>query len=221
MTTIKTPKVTVSCAIFTVHKGDLKVLLTKRMTAPFKNQWSLASEDIDLNQDKILEDTAKRTLFETIGSKTSYLEQCITIGNNTRDPHGWTLTTVYFILHPYSQPLSDNAQWVSIKDIPKSLAFDYNHILDIALDRFRSKALYTSLPVYLMPETFTLSDLRSVYDLILGHNIEPKSFRRRMLGADFLQETAEITSGRGRPAQLYRLKEKTELYIFARNFESV
>lgn len=222
------PNTTVDMVIFTVYNDVLQVLLVKRGEYPFKNQWSLVGGFIDLQNDETLEDTAKRKLEEKTGVKTSYLEQCFTIGNKNRDPRGWSITTVYFALLPYHHIIlcagkgALDIQWCPIIDnqITKSLAFDHNHILHQALDRLRSKVLYTSLPAYLMPEKFTLGDLQRVYEIILDRTLETKSFRRRMAKADILQETGEMRQDVKRPAKLYRLKDDIDTHFFLRSIEA-
>ena len=221
------PSTSVDTVIFTVFDRTLQVLLVKRGNYPFKNRWALVGGFIDLNHDETLEDTAKRKLEEKTGVKTSYLEQCFTIGNKNRDPRGWSVTTVYFALLPHHHiTLSPGKGAIDIKwcpiidnNIQTPLAFDHNLILHQALDRLRSKVLYTSLPAYLMPEKFTLGDLQTVYEIILDRTLETKSFRRRIEKAHILEETGEMRQTAKRPAKLYRLKENMDTYFFLRTIE--
>jgi ADP-ribose pyrophosphatase YjhB (NUDIX family) len=221
------PSASVDMVIFTVYNQILQVLLVKRGDYPFKNQWSLVGGFIDLDNDVTLEDTAKRKLEEKTGVKTSYLEQCFTIGHKNRDPRGWSITTVYFALLPYDHITlcagkgTIEIQWCPIIDnrISKSLAFDHDDILSQTLHRLRSKVLYTSLPAYLMTETFTLGDLQRVYEIILDRTLETKSFRRRITKADILQETGEMRQDAKRPAKLYRLKDDIDTHFFLRSIE--
>lgn len=219
----------VDTVIFTVFDSALQVLLVKRGEYPYKNQWGLVGGFIDLDNDNTLEDTAKRKLEEKTGVKTPYLEQCFTIGNKQRDPRGWSVTTVYFALLP-SENIRLSAgkgaiaiKWSPIKDnkIKESLAFDHSHILESAIERLRSKVLYTSLPAYLMPEKFTIRDLQTVYEIILDRPLEAKSFRRRIERANILETTGETRQDVKRPAQLYRLKPDMDTYFFLRNLEGV
>ena len=108
---------------------------------------------------------------------------------------------------------------ISRGKIKDKLAFDHSEILGKCLERLRNKVLYTSLPVYLMPKEFTLGDLQRVYEIILDKKIEHKSFRRRMMNADILEETNEMRHDNTRPAQLYRLKKIQKTHFFMRNIE--
>ncbi len=221
------PSIAVDTVIYTVLNGELHVLLVKRANHPFQYGWSLVGGFIDIQNDANLEATAKRKLKEKTGVNTPYLEQFATIGNLTRDPRGWSVTTVYFALIP-SQDLQLHAdlgaidtKWEPVKHgrVKEKLAFDHAEILLACTERLRSKVLYTSLPVHLMSKTFTLSELQKVYEIIVEKNIDPKSFRRRIMSADILEETGMIQQISGRPAQQYQLKENNKTYIFVRTIE--
>ncbi len=221
------PSTSVDTVIFTVFDKALQVLLVQRDDYPFKHKWSLVGGFIDLENDLTLEDTAKRKLEEKTGVKTPYLEQCLTIGNKSRDPRGWSVTTIYFALLTYEDiELKAGKGAIDIKWSPiikerikDKLAFDHDQILKLAIERLRNKVLYTSLPAYLMPEKFTLRDLQTVYEIILDRTLEVKSFRRRIAKADILEETSEMRQDAKRPARLYRLKENIHTHFFLRNIE--
>jgi hypothetical protein len=50
------------------------------------------------------------------------------------------------------------------------LAFDHREILTAALERLRGKVEYTSLPAFLLPAEFTLSELQRAYEIEPGAN---------------------------------------------------
>jgi len=57
----------------------------------------------------------------------------------------------------------------------------------------------------LLPQTFTLSELQSVYEMLLGRRLHKASFRRSLHASSLVEATDEWRSeGRGRPAQLFR-----------------
>lgn len=222
------PNVSVDTVIFTVSGGQLQVLLVQREHHPCQGLWSLVGGFIDVQKDKALIDTAKRKLAEKTGVKTPYLEQFCSYGNKTRDPRGWSVTTVYFALIPVEgitlqagQGATD-IKWAVIKDgkVKDKLAFDHAQILAECSERLKSKVLYTSLPVHLMPEEFTLAELQRVYEIILGDTLEHKSFRRRILAADIIEETGKTKDTGRRPAMIYRKKKGEGTHFFVRNIES-
>ncbi|OZG74180.1 NUDIX hydrolase [Hahella sp. CCB-MM4] len=220
------PLATVDMAIFTVQDQQLQVLLVKRALHPAKGQWALPGGFIDMKKDQSLSDTAYRKLKEKTGVDTPYLEQVATFGNASRDPRGWSLTVSYFALISSDQTTlsmdsrSEEVAWVPVTQVGElELAFDHEQILQACHERLRAKVQYTSVPVNLMPEVFTLVELQKTFEIILGSPIEKKSFRRRIADADILEETGEMKSGPSRPAKLYRVKNKGENYFFTRLME--
>lgn len=221
------PLTTVDMAIFTVRELTLEVLLVKRDTHPAKGQWALPGGFISLEQDKTLDDTAARKLFEKTGVATPYLEQVFTTGNANRDPRGWAVTVVYMALvsseQVQPQPNTDQERvtWVpASKAIKKTgLAFDHRDILKTCHERLCSKVEYTSLPVHLLADEFTLPELQQIFEIILAKEIEKKSFRRRILDADILEETGQMKIGSNRPAKLYRCKADYVNHFFPRKLE--
>lgn len=226
--TFERPNVSVDTVIYTVHDNALKVLLVQRAEHPFKDQWTLAGGYINIKQDEDIEATARRKLEEKTGVKTPYLEQYATYGNRTRDPRHWSVTTVYFALLPYNSIVlqkgstANDSKWVSVKNgkVNEKLGFDHEKILEGCTERLKNKVLYTSLPLHLMPETFTLHELQTVYETILETTIEHKSFRRRIIGANLVEETGEMRQTGHRPAMLYQRSKNKETHIFLRNLEA-
>ena len=223
------PLTTVDIAIFTVLYGRLHALLVKRAGEecdPHNGKWSLPGGFIDLGRDVDLEEAAKRKLQEKTGVKAPYLEQVGTVGNGCRDWRGWSVTVVYFALLPSDQVRlhagkgADDVRWFPVADGGGmgALAFDHGELIAMANERLREKVKYTTLPVLLMPREFALPELQLVYESILGVKMDAKSFRRRIMSADILDETPSGArqSGQGRPAQLYRARS-LEPHYFMRN----
>ena len=221
------PSTTVDTVIFTIIEDSLHVLTIQRSEHPFKGFWSLVGGYIDIQKDINIEATAKRKLEEKTGIKTPYLEQFETIGSQLRDPRGWSITMVYFALLPsVSIKLqkgkgSDDIKWSKVENgtVENELAFDHADILKRCTERLRSKVLYTSLPAYLMPKQFTLGELQKVYEIILDKKIDPKSFRRRIINANILDETDFKRMSSSKPAKLYSLKDDGHTFFFIRNIE--
>lgn len=223
------PTTTVDVAIFTVRDSDLKVLLVQRTNEkdePFPSAWALPGEFIDIEKDKDLEACAMRKLREKTGVVSPYLEQLGSWGSATRDPRGWSATHAYFALIPATSIALEkggnaaDVQWFPVIEhtVKPKLAFDHGDILEAAVKRLRSKVEYTSLPVYLMPPEFTLSDLQKTYEVILDRPLEKSSFRTRTLAAELIEPTSKMRKGPNRPAQLYRLKRSKTPVYFARTF---
>jgi 8-oxo-dGTP diphosphatase len=217
------PLVTVDMAIFAIMGQALHVLLIERENFPAQCQLALPGGFIDQEADTDMAQCAHRKLFEKTGIRSPYLEQVHTIGNAKRDPRGWSVTVLYFALIDatlLSVPTAhtERVRWTPIDQaLTTPLAFDHAKLLHGALERLRKKTHYTALPVRLMTSHFTLSELQCVFEIVLGHALEKKSFRRRMLDCGILAEVGQLRSTSTRPAALYKaLKPVAQDFVFAR-----
>jgi ADP-ribose pyrophosphatase YjhB (NUDIX family) len=225
------PFTTVDLVIFSVRDEGLTVLLVQRpfeVGEPFPGKWALPGGFIDTVRDQDLEACARRKLMEKTGVEPPYLEQLGSFGNATRDPRGWSVTHVYFALMASDDITlrpggnAPDSRWFTVRGegVRESLAFDHAEILRAARARLRSKVEYTSLPVFLLPGEFTLTQLQRIYEVILGRALEKKAFRTRVLTAEILEASPRKLSGPNRPAQLYRLKRRRQAHFFSRPFGS-
>jgi len=205
------PGITVDLVIFTVNQNKLKVMLVKRAEAPFAGYWSLPGGFLLVGES--LEDAAFRVLKEKTGVKDVYLEQLYTFGKPNRDPRARVITVAYFALIPWEsldQPESEkvaNLTWSAVDQLPR-LAFDHKEILKRAVQRLRAKASYSNIVYGLMPEHFRLSELQTMYEIIIDGKLDKRNFRKRMLATGLLQETGKKDLlGAHRPAMLYQFKK--------------
>lgn len=210
------PAVTTDAAIFGLDPagGRLQVLLVERAQEPGQGSWALPGGYLNASgpqADPTLEACARRELREETGLEPEYLEQLYTFGDAGRDPRGRVVTVVYWgLVRPGQVRGADDARQAAWFDVerPPDLAFDHTRVLALALRRLRSKLRWQPVGVWLLPEQFTLGELRRVYEAILGHAVHAGSFRRKiaqqvarevLVGLDELRQPPA-----GRPAQLYR-----------------
>ncbi|MCE9646643.1 MAG: NUDIX hydrolase [Chloroflexi bacterium] len=205
------PGVTVDLAVFTVNSSKLKVMLAKRAEEPFHDHWSMPGGF--LLRGESLDDAACRVLNEKTGVKNVYMEQLYTFGDPGRDPRARVITVAYFALIPWenlNRPESKkiiDLTWSSVDQLPR-LAFDHREILKYAVRRLRAKASYSNIVYGLMPEQFRLSELQTMYEIIIADKLDKRNFRKRMLATGLLQETGEKDlTGAHRPAMLYQFKK--------------
>jgi 8-oxo-dGTP diphosphatase len=229
--TFERPLTTVDITIFGVRDEALHVLLVRRPEGagePYPGQWALPGGFVDVSRDRDLEGCASRKLKEKTGVAAPYLEQVGSWGNATRDPRGWAATHVYFALLPADHlelipgGNARETRWTKIEAsrVREPLAFDHAEILRAAVIRLRNKVEYTSLPTFLMPVEFTLTELQRMYEILLARKLEKKAFRTRFLAAKLVDSLPRMKSGANRPAQLYRLKPRRQLHFFSRPFGS-
>ena len=225
------PLVTVDVVIFCVQQDALKLLLVPRphnVQEPFPGRWALPGGFVDVKKDRSLLECAGRKLREKTGVASPYLEQLGSWGDCDRDPRGWTTTHAYFALIPMTartetapSPGSTESQWVEVDEASrKRLAFDHSKILGAAVARLRGKVEYTSLPAFLLTEPFTLPQLQRTYETVLGRPVDKSAFRKRMLDADFLEETGVTQGLSKRVATAYRIRDRDQAVVFPRTFKA-
>lgn len=225
------PLVTVDVVIFSVLDDALKVLLVCRpddAQEPFPGRWALPGGFVNVEKDRSLEDCAARKLKEKTAVSAPYLEQLGSWGDAVRDPRGWSATHAYFALihvptdhEKAGRRGSADSQWVQVDEASrKRLAFDHPQILAAAIARLRAKVEYTSLPAFLLAETFTLPQLQHTYEVVLGRPIDKSAFRKRMLDAGFLEEAGTVQGPFGRVAMGYRIRNRDQAATFPRTFKA-
>ena len=214
------PAVTVDVVIFSVRAHALQVLLVRRTEAPFRGRWSLPGGFGRPNES--LDDAARRQLQEETDVHDVYLEQLYTFGAPRRDPRGRVISVAYFALvaadvNAQATGPGVEVSWHPVTE-PPELAFDHNEIVRYALQRLRYKLEYTSVGFELLPNEFTLTELQSAYEIVLGEQLDKRNFRRRIIEAGILNETSRYraSEGQGRPARLYRYKKNAVTEVKAR-----
>ncbi len=218
------PLTMVDMAIFSIIDNKLNVLLVERNIFPEKGKLALPGGFIDKNKDSDLEATALRKLKQKTGVKLSYLEQVESVGNATRDPRGWSVTILYFALidsAKLNKKLMSRSYWHPVDEVKHiALAFDHNLLVQKAVARLRSKTLYTALPMALLPEKFTLTELQTIFEIILSRKLPVKSFRRRMMDAGVVEATNESKISGKRKARLYKSTGIKKDFYFPRPLQA-
>lgn len=213
------PLVTVDVVIFALRQGDLQVLLVRRRQWPYEGMWAIPGGFV--GPDEPLEAAAVRKLAEETGLTDVYLEQLYTFGRPDRDPRDRVITVAYFAVVPAGHIVpraaedGEHVRWWSIYHLPP-LAFDHADILHYALTRLRYKLEYTAVGFELLPETFTLTELQTAYEIVLGERLDKRNFRRKILSAGVIEPSGGHRSGEGRPARLYRYREDAVAEVKAR-----
>jgi len=213
-------RVAVSTVIFSLRTRPegpdaLMLPLVRRTRDPFRGHWAIPGGW--LATDESLEDAAARTLAETTGLRASYLEQLYAFGDVDRSPTR-VVSIVYWALlrqdlvetQLRSRPALENVEWFEVDDLPP-LAFDHRRIIDYAVWRVRNKVAYSRIAAGLLPDEFTLSELREVYEAVLGRRLDPSNFRRLIEGSEALLPTERFRTGNHRPARLFRYNAEVAL----------
>jgi 8-oxo-dGTP diphosphatase len=206
--------IAVDCIIFGFENSKLKLLIMQRKVEPQKGEWSLMGGFVQ--QDESIDAAAARVLKQTTGLENIYMDQLHCYGDVGRDTGARVLSMAYYALirikeHDHVLAEGHGAHWLELHQIPP-LIFDHNKMIEDALKKLRDNAHFHPIGFELLPEKFTLSQLRSLYEEIYQHELDRRNFRKKLLSMGILEKLEEkdkTTSKKG--AHLYRFdKQKYE-----------
>jgi 8-oxo-dGTP diphosphatase len=202
------PALTVDCLVFGLDEHELQLLLIKRGQDPFHGGWALPGGFVHV--DETLETAARRELAEETGMTKVYLEQLAAFGAVDRDPRERVVTIAWFALVNLEEHRlqadtdASDAAWFGIHDLP-TLAFDHTNIVESGLARLKQRIRRAPVGFELLPETFPLSRLRHLYEIVLERPLDKRNFRKKVLNMDLLIETDMVEQDVShRAARLYR-----------------
>ncbi|MEX2179701.1 MAG: NUDIX domain-containing protein [Gemmatimonadaceae bacterium] len=193
----------IDVVLLTPREDTLAVLLL-RGDARARDRWTIPWDAPRLGEPP--EDAAVRVATSALGVAPAALEQVGTHGDTRRHPGDAQLSIAFVGLVPHGldDRFVENAEWTGVRTLP-TLPSRQRTIVDAAVEAVRRRVDQSPLAFRLLPDTFTLSDLQSVYELLLGRPLHKASFRRALQSAFLVEPTDEWRSeGRGRPAQLFR-----------------
>lgn len=101
--------------------------------------------------------------------------------------------------------INDKSKQYEYKIINSDLAFDHGLILNEGIIQLRKKANNSDIIFNMMPEKFTIGELKQVYEIILNKKLINSAFRRVI--ASKIEPTNEIIKNGGhRPSQYFKYK---------------
>ena len=179
--------------------------------------------------DEDLDEAAQRVLNELTGLKNVNLMQFKAFGskNRTKDPRDvhWLeramqskveriVTIAYLSLVKIDRTLNRGldeymANWVALPDI-KALAFDHNLIIKEAITYIRQYIEFNPSSLFdLLPRKFTASQLRTLYELLYGKQIDVRNFHKKIALMEYVVPLEEKQQGVAhRAARYYRFDKK-------------
>jgi 8-oxo-dGTP diphosphatase len=206
--------VTVDVVILTMSEGMLHVLLVRRGEAPFEGMWAIPGGF--KRPTETLDEAAKRELAEETGvDAASLLTQFGAYGDPERDPRMNVVTVAYLaVLRDVGAVVAGtdaaDAGLVPVSAVLNGqieLAFDHVRIARDAVERVRVELEVSGIATAFVGSTFTLAELRAVYEAVWGVQLDAANFRRSVADEGWV-----IATGRrarpgptgGRPAELFR-----------------
>jgi 8-oxo-dGTP diphosphatase len=207
--------VTVDIVILTMSDGRLQVLLVRRGVAPFEGMWAIPGGFKRPNE--TLDEAASRELAEETGvDGAALLNQFGAYGDPGRDPRMNVVTVAYLaVLRDVGTVVAgtdaEHAALVRVSDAldgKLELAFDHAQILRDAVERVRVDLELRGIATAFVGSTFTLAELRAVYEAVWGVHLDGANFRRSLLAEEGwvipTGQRARPGASGGKPAELYR-----------------
>jgi 8-oxo-dGTP diphosphatase len=222
------PHVSLDCAIFGYHERQLKLLLIKRR---LEKDWCLPGGYI--RRTEKLGEAASRNVRERTGIDNLFLQQFKTFGDPTRlsfdefDEEKWfeatgirvrrdnwlldqTVSIGFYAITDFSQSvpqpdlMSESCAWFDLDRLPK-LGFDHDEMVREALHTIRIQLYHYPIGISLLPEKFTLSEIHSLYETLLGKKLDVSNFPKKLVALGLLKKLAEKRSiGAHRSPHLYK-----------------
>jgi len=207
------PFVTVDVALFTIDEQRVKVLLVKREEAPYAGCWALPGGALKPHLDGTLLDAVHRVMERKLSASLPWVEEVCTFNGANRDPRGWSLSVLHMALFPMDRIQAvaglrvSEVKWADAELPLEALAFDHRRVLERAVQHLRNSVERGALPLQMLPEKFTLTQLQKTCEIVLGKSLDKSAFRRRLkeLHAGDIEEIeGEFERGVQRPAQLWK-----------------
>ena len=209
----------VDCVIFGYEDQELKLLLYPRGFEPAKGKWSLMGGFVDEGESS--EEAAKRVLKGTTGLENIFMDQIYTFSDPVRDPEARVICVGYYALiridkHNTELARENGAHWWSLGRLPQFI-FDHEQIVAKALEKLQLKAGLELVGSELLPEKFTLLQLRKLYEAIFRRELDTGNFRKKVLSLNVLDRLAEKnTTESRRGAYYFRFKDESRDRSFER-----
>ena len=227
------PSLTVDCAIFGYHDGELKLLLVKNKIV---TMWCLPGGYARKNES--LDAAAARISSERTGIDNLFLKQFKTFGDPGRNPShagideeklfeltgvtidedSWlkseTVSVGFYAItdmvhaNPRADFLSSECRWFPVSKLPK-LGFDHNEMVREALHTMRIHLYHYPIGKNLLPEKFTLREIKLFYEVMSGKTLHVSNFPNKLISLGLIVKTNEKRNiGAHRSPAYYRFNEK-------------
>src|SRR5687768_8242761 len=208
------PNITVDCVIFGFHKGNLQVLL---MHNKLFTMWCLPGGYV--KKEETLEDGASRIAKYRTGISNLFLKQFKAFSDPDRnerhsvnleelskfikldnDKIGWlggpTVSIGFYAItdiqnvKPTPDVFSTKCEWFPIQKLP-TLGFDQDKLVREALFTMRTHLHYFPIGKNLLPEKFTLREIKEFYEAMSGKELNASNFPNKLVAIGVIRKTKE------------------------------
>lgn len=201
----------VDCVIFGYHNEELCLLLYPRGFEPSKGRWSLMGGFIQ--ESESAENAAQRVLLQTTGLSDISMDQVKTYSKIDREDEARVICITFNALIRVADQNIDclkehGAVWWPVNDLPETI-FDHREMIDNALTKLQYKSSINIIGKELLPEEFTLIQLRRLYEAINQCKLDPGNFRKKILSLNALERlNKKDYSESKKGAYIYRCIDK-------------
>jgi ADP-ribose pyrophosphatase YjhB (NUDIX family) len=208
------PNTTVDCVILGFDKGNLQVLLMKNKMF---TMWCLPGGYI--KKDETLEEAASRIAKYRTGIKNLFLKQFKAFGDPDRnEAHsvnlkelsrfvkadtiklswlaGPTVSIGFYAItdiqnvKPTPDVFSTACEWFPINKLPK-LGFAQDELVREALFAMRMSLYHFPIGKNLLPEKFTLREIKEFYEVMSGKELNASNFPNKLISIGLIRKTKE------------------------------
>jgi len=218
------PNVGVTVVPFIFEDGIIKTLVYKRASDSevFAGQYCLPNAIFDIKKFASLDETAQFAMMEKTSVKLKHIEQIHTYSGLYIDPERINTVNVCYLSICSKKDIQNigemkfECEWMAVESVmKKELAFNHNEVVEMAYARLKAKAEYTALTAHLLGDAFTISEFRTLVEILIDRKLDNSRFRDRIKKSDVLiAQTDQFTTGSNRPAQLYKLNEDYKDYFY-------
>jgi 8-oxo-dGTP diphosphatase len=198
--------ISVDCVVFAYESPHIKILNIHSDLDTYKGMLSLIGDLVKKHEN--LDQAARRILKERTGLQNIHLKQVGAFGDPDRHPLGRVISVAYYALINKKAVTLDTHKplepsWMNLSEIPQ-LAFDHNRILSTCLDHLREDLMDKHIWNNLLPDSFTLGQIQTLVEAVLGKKMDKRNFRKKMLQSGILRDTKRTQKNVAhRPAKLY------------------
>ena len=180
------PSLTVDVVLVT-REAEPRVLLIRRKHDPFAGMWAIPGGF--KRPEETLDEAAWRELSQETGvDGARLLTQFGAYGDPGRDPRMNVVTVAYLAVVRQVTGIAAGSDAAAAALVPVSdvvsgkveLAFDHTRIVRDAVDRVRADLDLTGGATAFVGPTFTLAELRAVYEAVWDVRLDGANFRRKV-----------------------------------------
>lgn len=209
------PNITIDCAIFGYHDGNLQLLLVKNKILTL---WCLPGGYV--RRSETLDEASARITLHRTGIGNLFLKQFKTFGNPGRnnaygnfdpeklyeiagirlDEDNWlmsqTLSVGFYAITdivraaPKADILSSECRWFPIDELPH-LGFDHDEMVREALFTMRMHLYHFPVGKNLLPDKFTLKDIKQFYEVMSGKSLHATNFPNKLIKMGLIEKLGE------------------------------